>query len=74
MKIIRKSSLSGKIRAMEIDITPVQLAHWDMGELLTDIAPHLTHEECWFINDGVVVSELETMVGAKLQPPVQACA
>ena len=59
MKIIRKSRLTGRIRAQDIDITPVQLAHWDMGGLLTDIAPHLTHEECWFINEGVTLAELE---------------
>ena len=58
MKIIRKSQVSGIIRAFDMDVTPVQLAHWDMGMDISDAAPQLSFEQQHFIETGIAPSEL----------------
>ena len=42
MKISRKSILSGIVHEREIEITQAQVDAWRLGELIQNVAPHLS--------------------------------
>jgi hypothetical protein len=63
MIIERISSLTGKHRKLEIDITPEQIKRWKDGELIQNVAPHLTPEDREFIITGNTQEEWDAMFG-----------
>ena len=66
MKITRESSLSGETNTMELNITPVQITQYAMGNtLIQDVFPNLTPGEREFIKTGITVEEFAAMTGAK---------
>ena len=45
MLIERKSTLSGNVNVMDIDVTPMQVASWEQGELVQNAMPNLSADE-----------------------------
>jgi hypothetical protein len=57
MKVTRKSSLSGVIRSMELEVTSEQIRAWKEGALIQCAMPHLTPDEREFIISGITPQE-----------------
>jgi hypothetical protein len=65
MIITRKSPFSGKINSMKINVTPAQIASWEMGELIQNAMPNLTADEREFIKTGITPEEWEDAFGGE---------
>jgi hypothetical protein len=66
MKITKKSSISGVIHSMDLDITPEQLQRWNTGEKIQNVFPRLTADEREFLMTGITPEEwAETFSGEK---------
>ena len=63
MKITRTSALTGTERTREIDLTPAQLAAWDAGEFIQDVAPHLSDADREFVMTGITDEEWTAVFG-----------
>jgi hypothetical protein len=63
MKVRRKSSLTGVVREMDIDVTDGQLALWYAGMLIQDAMPDLTPDEREFFLTGVTAEEWVNSMG-----------
>ena len=59
MLIERKSILSGNVNAMNIDVTPTQIASWENGMLIQSAMPDLSADEREFIMTGITPNEWE---------------
>ena len=59
MLIVARSDLTGKISAMDIDVTQEQINEWEGGSLIQDVMPDLTPEEREFIMTGITKEEWE---------------
>jgi hypothetical protein len=57
MLIRRKSMISGRMNAMEIDVTEAQLNAWMGGMLIQHAMPHLSADEREFIKTGITPDE-----------------
>ncbi len=57
MKIEKRSHFTGRLNAMDIDVTLEQLSRYRLGELIQDVMPDLTIEEREFIMTGVTPQE-----------------
>jgi hypothetical protein len=64
MMIKRKSPFSGKINAMDIDITEEQLQEYQKGSKpIQNVFPHLTSDEREFIMTGITPDEWNETFG-----------
>ena len=61
MLIERKSTLSGNVNVMDIDVTPMQVASWEQGELVQNAMPNLSAGEREFIMSGITPTEWDEM-------------
>lgn len=61
MLIERKSTLSGNVNVMDIDVTPMQVASWEQGELVQNAMPNLSADEREFIMTGITPAEWNEM-------------
>ena len=61
MLIKRKSTLSGNVNVMDIDVTPMQVASWEQGELVQNAMPNLSADEREFIMSGITPTEWDEM-------------
>ena len=61
MLIERKSTLSGHVNVMDIDVTPMQVASWEQGELVQNAMPNLSADEREFIMTGITPAEWDEM-------------
>jgi hypothetical protein len=54
MTITRRSSVSGTMQTMTVNISNRHLLQWQQGEItLDDVAPPLTAAERRFLDDGI---------------------
>lgn len=53
MLISRKCMLTGKMRVLDLDITPEEIVDWEEGTLVQDAFPRLTPEEREFFMTGI---------------------
>ena len=64
MIVTKKSSISGKIHSMDLDITDEQLSEYYNGDkLIQDIFPNLSPDEREFIMSGITPEEWDSMFG-----------
>ena len=63
MQIKRRSSLTGEVNTMEIDVTAAQIAAWEGGELAQNAFPHASPSEREFIMTGCTESDWTAMFG-----------
>lgn len=61
MLIERKSIFSGNVNVMDIDVTPMQVASWEQGELVQNAMPNLSADEREFIMTGITPAEWNEM-------------
>ena len=61
MLIERKSTLSGNVNVMDIDVTPMQVASWEQGELVQNAMPNISAQEREFIATGITPTEWDEM-------------
>jgi hypothetical protein len=61
MLIERKSTLSGNVNVMDIDVTPMQVESWEQGELVQNAMPNLSADEREFIMSGITPTEWDEM-------------
>jgi len=62
MRIERRSPLTGETNAMELDVTPEQVARWERRELLVqDAFPNLTRAEREFLVTGYTQEDWDAM-------------
>ena len=61
MLIERKSTLSGNVNVMDIDVTPMQVESWEQGELVQNAMPNLSADEREFIMTGITPTEWNEM-------------
>lgn len=64
MKITRESLYSGATSSKDIDITEEQLAAWQQGELIQNVAPHLSDHDREFIMTGITPEEWDAVFGS----------
>ena len=57
MILTKKSSLTGKVNSMELNVTRKQLNAWEGGETARDTFPNLTADERLFIISGITIDE-----------------
>lgn len=63
MLVTRKSSMSGKVTSMEIDVTEEQMNDWKRGALIQDAMPTVSADEREFILTGITPKEWNTIFG-----------
>ena len=63
MKITKKSTLTGNVSSMELDITIDQIAQWQGGKLIQNVFPNLTPSEREFLMNGITETEWNEAFG-----------
>ena len=63
MEIVRKSQISGKEHAMDLNITREQVEAYNNGALLQDAFPNLNAEEREFYKSGITPQEWNDLFG-----------
>ena len=63
MLVERQSILTGKVHALELDVTQDQLRSWHSGELIQDAMPQLTEDEREFVMNGITPEEWTAIFG-----------
>lgn len=64
MIVTKKSSISGKIHSMDLDITDEQISEYNKGDkLIQDVFPNLSPDEREFIMSGITPEEWDSMFG-----------
>jgi hypothetical protein len=63
MKITKKSTLTGNVSSMELDITIDQIAQWQGGKLIQNVFPNLTPSEREFLMNGITEAEWNEVFG-----------
>lgn len=63
MQIKRRSSLTGEVNTMEIDVTAAQIAAWERGELAQNAFPDASPSEREFIMTGYTDFDWDEMFG-----------
>lgn len=63
MKITKKSTLTGNVSSMELDITIDQIAQWQGGKLIQNVFPNLSMDEREFLMSGITKMEWDTHFG-----------
>lgn len=63
MLITRKSPFTGRTHSMDLDITEEQLTQWENGELIQNVFPNLSADECEFIMTGITPQEWNATFG-----------
>jgi len=57
MVYTKRSTLTGKLNQMDLDITQEQIDTWKSGKLIQNVMPHLSAEEREFLISGTTPSE-----------------
>ena len=66
MLVNRTSILSGKVREMDLDITPAQLELYEVhGVLIQEAFPNLSPDEREFIMTGITPEEWDNIMERK---------
>ena len=56
--IIRKRNIfTGKVRELNLDVSPEQIARWQKGELIQNAMPQLSVDEREFLISGLLPEE-----------------
>ena len=56
--IIRKRNIfTGKVRELDLDVSPEQIARWQKGELIQNAMPQLSIDEREFLISGLLPEE-----------------
>lgn len=63
MKITKKSTLTGNVSSMELDITIDQIAQWQGGKLIQNVFPNLSMDEREFLMSGITKAEWDDAFG-----------
>ena len=66
MLIERKSMVSGKVHAMDLDVTQEQMDAWHSGMYIQDAMPQLDDDEREFIKTGITPEEWDATFGEDL--------
>ena len=66
MLIERKSMVSGKVHAMDLDVTQEQIAAWNSGMYIQDAMPQLSDDEREFMMTGITPEEWDATFGEDL--------
>lgn len=62
MKIIRKSTLTGRIRLRWVDMTPEQMDAYDKSGNARESFPHLKIDDLLFVQWGILMCEIDEAV------------
>jgi len=65
MIISKKSPLTGRWNAKDIDVTPEELRRWQSGELIQNVMPHLSPDDREFLMTGLTPADWDEMTGAE---------
>jgi len=61
--IIRKRNIfTGKVSAVELNVTPEQIARWQGGELIQNAMPQLSTDEREFLISGLLPEEWDELM------------
>ena len=63
MLIERKSMVSGKVHAMDLDVTQEQMDAWSAGMYIQDAMPQLSDGEREFLMTGITQEEWAATFG-----------
>lgn len=63
MLIKKKSGLTGNTSTMDIEVTAVQIAAWQGGELIQNAMPNLSPDEREFLMTGITPAEWASVFG-----------
>jgi len=63
MLIERKSLVSGKVHAMDLDVTQEQMDAWSAGMYIQDAMPQLSDGEREFLMTGITPEEWDATFG-----------
>lgn len=66
MLIERKSMVSGKVHAMDLDVTQEQMDAWNSGMYIQDAMPQLSDDEREFMMTGITPEEWDATFGEDL--------
>ena len=66
MLIERKSMVSGKVHAIDLDVTQDQIAAWNSGMYIQDAMPQLSDDEREFMMTGITPEEWDATFGEDL--------
>ena len=66
MLIEKKSMVSGKVHAMDLDVTQDQIAAWNSGMYIQDAMPQLSDDEREFMMTGITPEEWDATFGEDL--------
>jgi len=61
--IVRKRNIfTGKVSAVELNVTPEQIARWQGGELIQNAMPQLSTDEREFLISGLLPEEWDELM------------
>lgn len=66
MLIERKSLVSGKVHAIDLDVTQEQMDAWSAGMYIQDAMPQLSDGEREFLMTGITQEEWDATFGEDL--------
>jgi hypothetical protein len=61
MIVSKRSMVSGIVHSMDLPVTEEQIKHWESGELIRDVFPHLTDDEREFLATGIFGDEWKVL-------------
>jgi len=66
--IVRKRNIfTGKVSAVELNVTPEQIARWQGGELIQNAMPQLSTDEREFLISGLLPEEWDELMSEEEQ-------
>lgn len=65
MQVTKKSALTSKTHTLEIDITEEQWNRWKGGEMIQNVAPHLSVDDREYLISGATKEEWDEFFGKR---------
>lgn len=62
MIVRRRNIFTGKVRELNLDVNPEQIARWQKGELIQNAMPQLSVDEREFLISGLLPEEWEKLM------------
>jgi len=65
MRVHKRSSFSGLVHEMDLDITLDQINRWNSGELIQNVFTNLSNDEREFLMTGITPEEWDEVFDKK---------
>jgi len=67
MIVRRRNIFTKKVRELDLDVTEEQIDRWMSGELIQNVMPQLSRDECEFLISGFLPHEWDELMSEEEQ-------